>query len=63
MIQPSRFLYVPYRISRLPLAALDEQLARRVGRRSAVRSLTRTALGAVDKIAAAVFDEAPLPLD
>jgi hypothetical protein len=62
-MQASRLLYVPYRISRLPLAMIDAQLARRLGRRSVVRGLTRTTLVTVDRIAAAVFDEAPLPVD
>jgi hypothetical protein len=62
-MHPARYLYVPYRISRLPLATLDQHLARRLGPDSAVRGLTRATLGAVDRVAAAILDEAPLQLD
>ena len=62
-MHPARFLYVPYRISRLPLATLDERLARRFGRDSALRAVTRTALVTVDRVAAVVLDEAPIPVE
>jgi hypothetical protein len=62
-MHPARFLYVPYRVSRLPLASLDRQLVRRLGRDSAMRGLTRATLVAVDRAAAAILDEAPLGLD
>lgn len=60
MMHPARVLYVPYRMARLPLAAVDRRLARYLGRESAVRGLSRTALRTVDRLAAAVFDEPPL---
>jgi hypothetical protein len=59
-VQPARFLYVPYRIARLPLAAVDRRLARHLGSESPLRAVSRVALGTVDRAAAAVFDEAPL---
>ena len=62
-MHPARFLYVPYRVSRLPLATLDRQLGRRLGRDSAMRGLTRATLGVVDRAAAAILDEAPLGID
>ena len=62
-MHPARFLYVPYRISRLPLASLDQRLARRLGHNSAVRSVTRATLVAVDKVAAAILDEPPLRVE
>ena len=62
-MHPARFLYVPYRVSRLPLVTLDRQFRRRFGRDSAVRGLTRATLAVVDRVAAAVLDEAPLPVD
>jgi hypothetical protein len=62
-MHPARFLYVPYRISRLPLASLDQRLAHRLGHNSAVRSLTRATLAAVDRVAAVILDERPLRVD
>ena len=62
-MHPARYLYVPYRISRAPLAGLDQRLARRLGRDSAVRGLTRATLVVVDRAAATIFDEAPLRVD
>jgi hypothetical protein len=62
-MHPARFLYVPYRVSRLPLAGLDQRLARRLGRESTVRGLTRAALVAVDRVAAAILNEPPLRVD
>ena len=62
-MHPARFLYVPYRVSRLPLAKFDQRLARRLGRESAVRGLTRATLVAVDRIAAAVLNEPPLSVE
>jgi hypothetical protein len=62
-VQPARFLYVPYRIARLPLAAVDRRLARHLGSESPLRAVSRVALTTVDRAAAAVFDEAPLRSD
>jgi hypothetical protein len=62
-VQPARFLYVPYRIARLPLAAVDRRLARHLGTDSPVRGLSLTGLVLVDRVAAALFDEAPLSQD
>jgi hypothetical protein len=62
-VHPARFLYVPYRIARLPLAAVDRRLARHLGRQSPVRGISRTTLTIVDHLAAALFDESPLPVD
>jgi hypothetical protein len=59
-VQPARFLYVPYRIARLPLAAVDRRLARHLGDASPLRVVSRVALTTVDRAAAAVFDETPL---
>ena len=62
-MQPARFLYVPYRIARLPLAAIDRRLVRHLGRQSPVRGISRTTLVIVDQVAAALFDESPLRID
>lgn len=62
-MQPARFLYVPYRIARLPLAAVDRRLARHLGADSRLRGLSLTGLVLVDRAAAALFDEAPLSRD
>ncbi len=59
-MQPARFFYVPYRIARLPLAAVDRRLARYLGTESPVRAVSRATLSTVDRAAAAVFDETPL---
>lgn len=63
MMHPARVLYVPYRLARLPLVAVDRRLARYLGRDSALRGLSRTTLRTVDRIAAAVLDEPPLRID
>jgi hypothetical protein len=62
-VQPARFLYVPYRIARLPLAVVDRRVARHLGADSPVRMLSLTGLVLVDRAAAALFDESPLPHD
>jgi hypothetical protein len=62
-MQPARLLYVPYRIARLPLAAVDRRLTRYFGSDSPLRAVSRATLTTVDRAAAAVFDEAPLRAD
>jgi len=62
-MQPARFLYVPYRIVRLPLVAVDRRLTRYLGNESPLRAVSRATLSTVDRAAAAVFDEAPLRAD
>lgn len=62
-VHPARFLYVPYRIARLPLAAVDRRVARHLGAESPVRMVSLTGLVLVDRVAAALFDEAPLAHD
>jgi len=59
-MQPARFLYLPYRLARLPLAAVDRRLTRHLGSDSLLRAVSRATLSTVDRAAAAVFDEAPL---
>jgi hypothetical protein len=62
-MQPARFLYVPYRIARLPLVAVDRRLTRYLGSGSPLRAVSKATLTTVDRAAAAVFDEAPLSSD
>ena len=59
-MQPARFLYLPYRLARLPLAAVDRRLRRHLGSDSSLRAVSRATLTRVDRAAAAVFDETPL---
>jgi hypothetical protein len=59
-MQPARFLYLPYRLARLPLAEVDRRLARYLGTESPVRAISRATLNTVDRAVAAVFDEQPL---
>ena len=59
-VHPARFLYVPYRIARLPLAAVDRRVARHLGADSPLRMISLTGLGLVDRAAAALFEESPL---
>lgn len=59
-MQPARFLYVPYRLARLPLVAADRRLMRYFGSDSALRAVSRATLRTVDRAAGAAFDEAPL---
>ena len=62
-MQPARILYVPYRIARLPLAAVDRRLTRYLGSSSPLRAVSKATLSTVDRAAAAVFDETPLRVD
>jgi hypothetical protein len=60
-MQPARFLYVPYRLARLPLVAVDRRLTRHLGSDSPLRAVSRATLTTVDRAAAAMFNEVPLP--
>jgi hypothetical protein len=62
-MHPARFLYVPYRIARLPLAAVDRRLSRHLGGDSPLRAVSRATLNRVDRAAAVLFDETPLRAD
>lgn len=62
-MQPARFLYVPYRLARLPLVAVDRRVARHLGPDSRVRGFSMAGLVLVDQLAATLFDEAPLRHD